>query len=166
MSMKGFPLRKLAAIAIIDTLGLGGLVISAYGVTPAMTVILMQAHSPVSVLGCKYFFPDRLYTPTQIKGVWIVCVALFLGVFSAFFSPGYDDRSTVASSALYIACASLQGLSTLFKEKSVLEFGTPVDMYTLSSALFSYQVVFSIILFPFFYLLQGKKKFVLILISS
>ena len=54
-----FAKKKLLAMAVLDTVSFSGLVISAAGVTPTMTVILLHASTPIIVFFSRFAFPDR-----------------------------------------------------------------------------------------------------------
>ena len=49
----------------------------------------------------------------------------------------------------------MQSISTLYKEKLLIEFAHPIDLYQLSFWLFSYQSLFMIPLAPAVYFFQG-----------
>lgn len=51
------------------------------------------------------------------------------------------------------------GLSTLYKEKSIITWAQPMDIHYLSSWLFFYQLLVAAVLSPFIYLLQGNHIF-------
>ena len=48
-----FPQTSLILMAVVDSISFGGLVLSATGVSPTKTVILMHASTPCVVLGSK-----------------------------------------------------------------------------------------------------------------
>lgn len=63
--------------------------------------------------------------------------------------------SVLVSTVVYILFAAMHGLTTLMKEKVIIEYGEPVDIYQLSVWLFSYQAAFGFLFSPLIYFLQG-----------
>jgi hypothetical protein len=115
--MKDFPHTQLLIMAILDTIQFAGLTVSAAGVSPAVTVILLHTSTPVLVLGSRYTFPDRKYSLIQMRGVQLISVAVLislLGSFGHVFFSG-TRNSDIASSLLYTGMAALHGLATLYK---------------------------------------------------
>jgi hypothetical protein len=117
--MKEFPHSKLLIMAILDTIQFAGLAISAAGVSPAMTVILLHTSTPFLVIGSRYAFPDRKYSLLQIRGVQLISLAVLVCLIGSFTHKHHgSDKS--ASSFLYISMAALHGLSTLYKVRGLL----------------------------------------------
>jgi hypothetical protein len=62
------------------------------------------------------------------------------------------DLISSASSEVALSCwvflfaASLHGVSTLYKEKSIIEWGRPIDIMYLSSCLFFFQCVVTFVI--------------------
>jgi hypothetical protein len=176
-----FPDRKLIIMALFDTLSFGGLIISATGVTPTMTVILMHANTPLIVLGSKYIFPERVYSSLQTVGITLITLALLISISRPILHlTGYDelipssfsssattllsasaghnhdqDTTTALCALLYLSSAALQGLGGLYKEKAIIEFSQPADVHVMSCWLFIYQFLFALVGYPLFYSLQG-----------
>lgn len=160
-----FPDRKLIIMALFDTLSFGGLIISATGVTPTMTIILMHANTPLIVLGSKYIFPERVYSTLQNVGIFLITIALLISfsrpLFHLFGFDGsnpklHDNQYTSAICALlYLSSAALQGIGALYKEKAIIEFSQPADVHVMSCWLFFYQFLYALIGYPLFYALQG-----------
>mmetsp|Transcript_16337 Transcript_16337/g.24624 ORF Transcript_16337/g.24624 Transcript_16337/m.24624 type:complete len:420 (+) Transcript_16337:49-1308(+) len=161
-----FPHKKLFFMGLFDSISFSGLVISATGVSPTMTVILMHANTPLIVLGSRYIFPDRQYSATQKIGVAWIFVALLIGVSrplldvfgllprSGLSSPSATFSSAV-SSLVYVCSAAMQGLGALYKEKCIIDFAQPADVHIMSCWLFFYQLLFALLGFPILYVLQG-----------
>jgi hypothetical protein len=159
-------------MAIVDTLSFAGLVLSATGVAPTMTVVLMHANTPLMVIGSKYLFPDRKYSTVQITGVVIISCALLIGASRSFLdvfgllsrseSTGSHalqrQQSSGLSTIVYTCAAGMQGLAALYKEKSIIEYCQPADVHVMSCWLFFYQTVFAFLAFPLFYVLQGSSS--------
>ena len=122
------PHSKLLIMATLDTIQFAGLILSAAGVSPAMTVILLHSSTPIIVLGSKYFFPERTYSTLQMRGVALILSAVIISFLSSFLiyfhSDNYQDNqlkiqqiSDPISCTLYISMAALYGFNTLFKVK-------------------------------------------------
>ena len=83
--MKDFPHTKLLIMAVLDTIQFAGLTVSAAGVSPAMTVILLHTSTPFLVLGSRYSFPDRKYSSIQIRGVQLIALAVIISLISELY---------------------------------------------------------------------------------
>lgn len=152
-------------MALFDTLSFGGLIISATGVTPTMTVILMHANTPLIVLGSKYIFPDRIYTTLQNIGICLISIALIIsisrplihmfGFNSSDQRVHHEDYTSAICAFLYLCSAALQGIGALYKEKAIIEFSQPADVHVMSCWLFFYQFIYALVGYPLFYSLQG-----------
>ena len=100
-------------MAVLDTIQFAGLTVSAAGVSPAMTVILLHTSTPFLVLGSRYSFPDRKYSLIQIRGVQLIALAVIISLISSsgyFISPGVHE-SDITSSFVYFCMAALHGTS-------------------------------------------------------
>jgi hypothetical protein len=155
--MNDFPHANLTIMALLDTLHYSGLTISASGVTPTMTVILLHSSTPFIVLGSRYLFPNRKYSSIQMKGVALISAAVIISA-SRPIVWIYDeiDRYTAVSSLVYVSAAAVQSLGNLYKEKSLIEWSKPVDIHLLSSWLFLYQLAAVLLFGPVIYFAQGK----------
>ena len=157
--MNGFPQWKLLVMAALDTIQFAGLTISAAGVSPTMTVILLHTSTPFVVLISKYSFPDRTYTTRHIQGAQLIAIAVLLSLIGSFchvFFSG-QHQSDISSSIIYVIMAAFHGFATLFKEKSISLWAQPIDIYYLSAWIFMYQLLFSILLIPILYYSQGTN---------
>ena len=154
-----FPKIKLLAMAIIDALSFSGLVISAAGVTPTMTVILLHASTPVIVFLSPVVFPNRNYSSAQLRGSWFICFAVAISITRSLleFYNGTELKSAMCS-ILYTACAALQGFGTLYKEKALVDWSQKLDIHFLSTWLFLMQFVTMFAMSPFLYHLQGVSS--------
>ena len=164
-----FPHKKLFLMAAMDTISFSGLVISAAGVAPTMTVLLMHTNTPLMVLGSKYLFPDRKYSPVQLSGVVLISLALcitasrpildLLGLQSREDGSSahmkQHEYSSGLSTLVYIFSAGMQGLAALYKEKAIIEYCQPADIHVMSCWLFFYQILFALTAFPVLYAMQG-----------
>ena len=119
-------------MAVLDTIQFAGLTVSAAGVSPAMTVILLHTSTPFLVLGSRYSFPDRKYSLIQIRGVQLIALAVVISLISSssyFISPGVHE-SDVTSSFVYFCMAALHGTSlTRFFITCRLHFMAPLIFY-------------------------------------
>ena len=121
--MKEFPPSKLLIMAVLDTIQFAGLTVSAAGVSPTMTVILLHTSSPILVLGSKCAFPNRKYSLIQMRGAQLIALAVLiclLGSFSHIFFPG-THQSDPSSSLLYVGMSALHGLATLYKVGNIYQ---------------------------------------------
>lgn len=167
-----FPQRGLMFMAIVDTVSFGGLVLTATGVSPTKTVILMHAGTPCVVMVSKFIFSNRKYSYYQMAGVSLITAALVICLSEPFLDyiegtgdsklkPLHGSRWTptqgirLCSALAYTFSAGLQGLGGLVKEKSIIDYSLPTDIHTMSCWLFFYQFIFSVLFFPLFYYLQG-----------
>ncbi|KAJ1440162.1 hypothetical protein B484DRAFT_161126 [Ochromonadaceae sp. CCMP2298] len=166
-------------MAVVDTVPFLFMAFSASGVPPTMTVILMHASTIFVVLGSSVLFPSRKYTRVHHLGVGLIGLAICLCLLKATFfagdlvslggyggkgSGGYIEGSgggwgTGGSAALscwvFVAAACAHGLATLYKEKRIIEWGQPLDNFSLTSWLFLYQFLTTIIFSMVFYLVSG-----------
>lgn len=116
--MKEFPHSKLLTMALIDTVQLAGLIVSAAGVQPVLTVLLLHASTPFLAWGSSYAFPERKFSDLQIKGARLIALAVLLSVIGSFlnyFYPGNHQLSDPYSTLIYVAMCALHGISTLYK---------------------------------------------------
>ena len=144
--MKDFPHTKLLIMAVLDTIQFAGLTVSAAGVSPAMTVILLHTSTPFLVLGSRYSFPDRKYSLIQIRGVQLIALAVIISLISSsgyFISPGVHE-SDITSSFVYFCMAALHGTSwTLFVYNM---------MASRSNFIFFHVILCNCILYIYFFL--------------
>eukprot|EP00603_Paraphysomonas_imperforata_P012710 CAMPEP_0114476802 /NCGR_PEP_ID=MMETSP0104-20121206/14979_1 /TAXON_ID=37642 ORGANISM="Paraphysomonas imperforata, Strain PA2" /NCGR_SAMPLE_ID=MMETSP0104 /ASSEMBLY_ACC=CAM_ASM_000202 /LENGTH=439 /DNA_ID=CAMNT_0001651617 /DNA_START=263 /DNA_END=1582 /DNA_ORIENTATION=+ len=176
-----FPNTSLIMMAIVDSISFGGLVLSATGVSPTKTIILMHASTPCVVFGSKFVFSNREYTAMQLTGVTLISLALLISLSDPFidYMNGTGNEKLVSvhplaslqpkdvwtwtptqgirlsSAVVYTCSAALQGLASLYKEKSIIDYSLPTDIHTMSCWLFFYQFIFALVFFPLFYFLQG-----------
>jgi CRT-like, chloroquine-resistance transporter-like len=116
--MKEFPQTKLLIIAAIDAVQFAGLVISATGVPPVVTVLLMHASTVFLVMASRHAFPERKYSSVQMRGVQLIALAVTVSLVGSFLdttNPSSQMLSDPYSSVLYLAMCALQGFSTLCK---------------------------------------------------
>ncbi len=154
--MMEFPHKKLFMMAVVDTLSLSGLILSAAAMTPTMTVILLHISTPFVVLGSKWNFPTREYSVSQLRGVYLITLAVVISIVRHVVDLVVGVNVGYAlSSIFYVAAAALHGLGTVMKEKAIVEWSQPLDIHYISSWLFFYQIIVAFLLSPILYLLQG-----------
>ena len=160
-----FPHSKLFIMALLDTVQFAGLAVSAAGVSPTMTVILLHASTPCLVLGTRYGFPDRKYSLIQMRGVQLIALAVMVSLFGSISHQFFPDEheSDTYSSLVYVSMAALHGLATLYKEREIISWAQPMDIHYLSSWLFLYQSIITLVCGPLIYYLQGMLTFRLVL---
>lgn len=154
--MKEFPHFKLVIMAILDTISFFGLVVSAAGVTPTMTVILLHISTPFVVLGSRLNFPSRQYSQNQFQGVLLITIAVFISVIRHVMDivTGVDETAAVCS-LLYVSSAAAQGLGTVYKEMAIIEWSQPLDIHYMNMWLFFYQSIAGILFAPVIYMFSG-----------
>lgn len=115
--MKEFPHSNLMIMAILDTVQFAGLTVSAAGVSPVATVILLHTSTPFLVLGSRYSFPNRKYSLIQLRGVQLITLAVLISLAGALYHTVFPDSHEQESSSvlLYVGMAALHGLATLYK---------------------------------------------------
>lgn len=116
--MKEFPQTKLLVIAAIDAVQFAGLVVSASGVPPVVTVLMMHTSTVFFVMASRHAFPDRKYSSVQMRGVQLIALAVAVSLVGSFLdsaNPGSHMPSDPYSSVLYLAMCALHGFSTLCK---------------------------------------------------
>ena len=91
---------------------------SAYAIAPIMTVILLHINTPFMILLSKYIFPERIYNSMQLRGTSIIALAVLFSIIKSFF----DKSAHMYSTLFFVFFSSLQSISTLYKEKLLIEF--------------------------------------------
>jgi hypothetical protein len=146
----------LFVMALLDTISFAGLILSAAAVTPTMTVILLHISTPFVVLGSRMNFPSRVYSESQLRGVYLITLAVIVSVARHVMDIIIGVNMAFAlSSLMYMTAAAVHGLGTVTKEKAIIEWSQPLDIHYLSAWLFFYQIVSCALLSPLIYLLQG-----------
>lgn len=146
-------------IAVMDTFQFVGLVVSAAGVSPTMTVVLLHASTPCIMFFSRSAFPERKYSQVQMVGSVIISASIFICLSRPliYHILGRIGLGPVLSCVAYVLCAAFQGFITMYKEKAIIEWARPLDIYHISAWLFYYQTIVSVVLGPFIFLLQGKS---------
>jgi hypothetical protein len=157
--MRQFPQVQIFNMAVLDTMQFLLLVYSGAGVSPTMTILLLHSSTIFIVLGSKFVFPNRKYGPLHNYGIMLMSIAITLCMLKILW---YDYMKNSAdffasrSALIYIGAASLQGLSTLYKEQALTAWSRPINLYYLSAYLFFYQFFVTIAFSGLFYSFTGK----------
>jgi hypothetical protein len=105
----------------------------------------MHASTPlVMYIGSHHFMPGRKYTDMHYNGAYFISAALLLGLVRPIMSDWRGDPHTQQNetlySLMYAMAAAMQGLINLYKEKTIIEWSYPINLYFISSCIFFYQV--------------------------
>jgi hypothetical protein len=151
-----FESRPLILVALMDTVLFSVQTISASGVSPTMTVILLHANTPCIVWGSHYAFPERKYGSIQNIGALIISAAIFISLSRPIVDLILGIKVSYAwSTLLYVISSALQGFVTLYKEKVLADYRRRMDAYYVSAWLFHCQFIIAIIMAPLLYYLQN-----------
>lgn len=148
-------------MAALDTLQFSGLIIAAAGITPTMTLILLHASTPGTVLGSKILFSQRYYTFLQDRGVLLIIISILLSILQpiSFYIQGRSNLNFVNSSIVYALAACFQGIAMMYKESRLPTWSSsPLDIHFLSLCLFSLQTLLTAIVLPFIYASQDLTR--------
>ena len=146
--MTDFPQSKIFTMAVVDTIPFLCMAFSASGVPPTMTIILMHSSTIFVVLGSKVIFPQRDYTKYNHIGIGLIAFSIAICLLKVMF--WHMDLISAPSNQVALCCwgffiaASLHGVSTLYKEKNIIEWSRPINNMYLSSCLFFYQFIVTV----------------------
>ena len=147
--MKEFPTNDLLVMAAIDTVPFLLMALTGSRVYPTMTVILMHASTISVVLGSKIVFPQRQYSRLNFIGIGLIGTSILIGLTKTILVHILVHgpiHMAVFDTFIFLLAAILHGLGTLYKEKSISQWQHPIDNFYLSSVLFFYQFIASIII--------------------
>ena len=167
-------------MAILDTVQLLLCVISGSKIPPIFVVLLVQMVTPLTMLLTTCFGRDvvaahdsssqpeqtsyttslRGYTTRQILGATLITMAVFVGLFPAVIEIYYPSSSWTAYNSgcnmfIFLLSCVPAALSTLYKEYTLAEYKLPVSPQYLNFVLAIFQVIFTAIISPLVYPLQG-----------
>jgi len=155
-TMSEFPHTRVLSMAVIEAAQFAGLYISAAGVTPTMTLILLHANTISNVFLSKFVFPNRQFSLWQMRGVYLITAAILVSLGRPMMHLLLGTRETEARCSLwYILSACVLGISNLYKEHCVISWKEPMDIHYLSSWLYLYQLLVSVIMAPLLYYFQN-----------
>ena len=153
----GFSHMNIIKMACLDAIQFSGLIVSAAGVSPTGTVILLHANTPFVVLGSHIMFDGRSYTRNQMRGVLMISSAVIISFVRPMEHLIMDENiSFISSCVCYVLFTGIQGVAMLFKEKCIIEYAKPLDVHELSFWLFFYQLLITIAISPAIYVFQGE----------
>jgi hypothetical protein len=159
--MKTFPQEKVFMMALLDSLQFYGVVYSGIGVSPTMTIILLHASTLLILVGSRIVFPDRHYGWYHRVGVVFISIAVTCSIFKIVYydylynSDGEDGFIATKSALIYVFSCGLQGVSTLYKERALVDWAQPVNIYFISSRLFLYQFLVTLSLSIVFFVYEA-----------
>jgi len=159
--MKKFPLTSIAIMALMDVIQFAGLLVSASGVSPTMTVILLHASTPCFICGTFILFPNRKYSPVQIRGSVLIMVAIVISMIRPFLflvSSGQQANYRIQyaySSIFYVFFSGLLGVATLYKERCIIQWSQPIDIHYISVWSYLFQLIYALMFSPLIYLMQN-----------
>jgi len=95
----------------------------------------------------------------QVQGILLICAAMVASIFPLVLDSIHNKLqvNNLLAALIYILASASQGVITLYKEKSIIEYALYMDIHEMSARLFQFQVLFALLLMPLFYVLQGKS---------
>ncbi|KAG5189440.1 hypothetical protein JKP88DRAFT_301755 [Tribonema minus] len=150
----GLPNGALFRIAVLDALQMTMMFEAATALPPALTVILLQAAIPATlVLSC------RRYAKPQWIGALLVTAAALLAMLPstlATLSPGRSPQAFAQwlCALVYLLSAVPAALSQHLKERLVAAHAQPVDPQQMNLTLAFFQLLVLLVSYPFVYHLQ------------
>ena len=154
--MTEYPHKLIIRMALLETLQFSGLIISAAGVTPTMTLILLHANTISNTYLMKYVFPNRQYPIWHTRGMLLITCAIIVSLARPllYFINGWRWIEVICS-IVYIISACILGISNLYKEHCIINWKEPMDIHYISAWLYIYQAFFTLLLSPILYYLQN-----------
>ncbi|CAM9253219.1 unnamed protein product [Ectocarpus sp. 13 AM-2016] len=179
-SMQGFPVWRLAMMAVLDMLHLVPMIVAAADVAPTLTVLLLQCSAPFCLAVSGGFCSRRRYPRKSVLGAAVIflgaCVAIYLPISRLINaratlhddarSHEYDpvhlrgdsgDYAIVEAgynTILYVLACLPAAVSTVYKQYALEQHGRPVDAHQLSLGVTAFEVVFIALAAPAAYQLQ------------
>eukprot|EP00904_Undaria_pinnatifida_P000046 jgi/Undpi1/10041/HiC_scaffold_28.g12495.m1 len=180
--MEGFPVWRLALMAVLDMLHLVPMIVAAADVAPTLTVLLLQC-SATFCLAISGVFCKRRYPGKSVLGAGVIflgaCVAMLpalgrllearAGLGDAEIDHGYDagrlrggkgDYAIVEgyNTILYMLACVPAAVSTVYKQYALEQHGRPVDAHQLSLGVTAFEVVFIALAAPAAFSLQNLGR--------
>eukprot|EP01036_Dinobryon_divergens_P033968 gene33968-43881_t len=145
--MRQYPHRRIIPMAAMDAIQFIVMTYATLHVPPLMTVLLLYAAIPSSLFMAKYLFPSRQYTQQHYWGVAVTASGILLSLANILWTTYFESESYTAllASAVYLIASAVQGISSSVKEKLIVEWHHPVNIYQYSSWLFFYQFLFTVL---------------------
>eukprot|EP00816_Leptocylindrus_hargravesii_P012275 CAMPEP_0196806044 /NCGR_PEP_ID=MMETSP1362-20130617/5908_1 /TAXON_ID=163516 /ORGANISM="Leptocylindrus danicus, Strain CCMP1856" /LENGTH=519 /DNA_ID=CAMNT_0042179329 /DNA_START=413 /DNA_END=1972 /DNA_ORIENTATION=- len=169
----GFPLADVGVMAILDSVQLLLCVISGSKIPPVYLVLLVQMNIPVTIALSNCFKRNddaaaaagngeqcHGYTALHLFGACLITAAVLMGLWPAVIEiVDPDSPLTAYNSAcnifIFLLSCIPAAISTLYKEYAMAEYKRPVDPSYLNLVLAIFQVIFTGIISPLVYPLQG-----------
>ena len=158
--MRKFPQSKVIGMAALDTLQLFMMTLSAAAVTPAGTVLLLQASIPITMLlsHVSASQPDISPQWNHVAGARLIAASAAVGSMPSFaalvLAPGATAAVSAWSTLFYVLSCLPASVSTLYKERALREHAQPMDPNYLNLCLAVYQLLLSLVALPLAYRLQ------------
>ncbi|CAM9681644.1 unnamed protein product [Scytosiphon promiscuus] len=181
-SMEGFPVWRLAMMAVLDMLHLVPMIVAAADVAPTLTVLLLQCSAPFC-LAVSGGFCSRRYPRKSVWGAAVIflgaCVSMYLPISRLVearaaledearnheYVPGHlrgtsGDYAIVEgyNTLLYVLACLPAAISTVYKQYALEQHGRPVDAHQLSLGVTAFEVVFIALAAPAAYQLQDLGR--------
>jgi hypothetical protein len=156
------PHCKIFSVAIFDTLNFVLLISTASFVSPTMTVIFLYSNNTfICLLSTIVGLKKGNYSPTQLTGVNLILIAIFVGFFKSIIlatvqSNGAKLVCNIIAVIFYIVASGLQGFISLYKENIVINLNQPINIYKLNVWLFFYQTVSIFLISIVYWFLEGN----------
>ena len=158
--MRKFPQSKVIGMAALDTLQLFMMTLSAAAVTPACTVLLLQASIPITMLLSRVSASQPDVSPqwNHVAGARLIAASAAVGLIPSFAALALAPDAAAAVSAwstlVYVLSCLPASVSTLYKERALREHAQPMDPNYLNLCLAVYQLLLSLVALPLAYQLQ------------
>lgn len=164
----GIPVLDVGLMAILDTISLVLVFLTGNHVAPTLTVILLQFNIPFTAVLTHFLRGSVLnqdgLAPSHAWGALILCLAGILALIPSIlsiFDPNlfvYADPlplRTAINTLLYASSCLFSAGSQIYKEYIFLTYKQPVNLHFLNLLLSSFQFLFTSIISPLIYILQG-----------
>jgi hypothetical protein len=160
----GIPIVDVALMALLDVVNLILVFLTGIYVPPTLTVILVQFLIPLTVFLTQALPGRGGLSPNHLWGSLIILVAVVLVMFPALYSIAdpnffvYADPiplRTAYNSLLFLSASVPAAASQLYKEHVFLYYKQPANLPLLNLLLSIFQFLFSSLLLPLVFGLQG-----------
>lgn len=163
----GFPLADVGVMAILDSVQLLLCVISGSKIPPVYLVLLVQMNIPVTIALSNCFKrgtteneQNHGYTPLHLFGACLITAAVLMGLWPAVIEIADPDSPLNAYNSacnifIFVLSCIPAAVSTLYKEYAMAGYKRPVDPSYLNLVLAIFQVIFTGIISPLVFPLQG-----------
>jgi hypothetical protein len=159
--MRKFPQAKIAGMAALDTLQLYSMMLSASAVSPAGTVLLLQASIPLTLLlSWATQQPAAPQAWQHLFGASLIAVSTLIATLPPVIGlvSGNDITGGVGTLVYLMSCLPAS-VSTLYKERALRAHAQPMDPNYLNLCLAVYQLLISLVALPLAYRLQAWSAY-------